>query len=857
MDTFIRDVRESARALMRQPAFTAVAVLILALGIGANAAIFTLVDAVMLRSLPVAKPHELYRLGDNNNCCVMNGFQGSFSLFSYPFYRYVREHTPEFRDVAAFEVQTTPLSVRREGASTPAEPYLGEFVSGNYFTMFGIRAAIGRTFTEEDDRPDSPAVTVMSYRTWRQHFQLDPAVVGATFTITGQPMTVVGIAPPGFFGETLRSDLPDFWLPLATEPLLRRTRSLLASTTQNWLYVIGRLRESAKPAQLQAGVPGARSVRAGVEARVTTLLQQWLVNDTSIPDQYRSRIPQQHVVVTPAGGGVAAMRARYADGLRVLSVVSALVLLIACANIANLLLARANLFQLAIRTALGAPRSRLIRQTLVDGVLLALAGGVAGLAVAYLVTRAILLLAFRGAASVPIEPTPSVSVLGAAFLLSLLTGILFSVGPAMITSRTIPLELLRGGGRSAAARSTLPRQALVVLQAALSLVLLVGAGLVTQSLRHLENQSFGFETDGRLIARVNPMLAGYATERLHGLYQQLLNRFGQLPQVKSVSLSLYSPMEGNNWSSDVSIEGRTSDPARPDSASWNRVGPRYFETIGTRVLRGRPIMEQDTPTAPRVAVVSDAFVRKFLPNQDPIGRHVGIGDVTHSGDFEIIGVVEDAKYLRAQEPPYPTIFLPLLQTVQYRDEASQSAHIRSTFIRDIELHVDGRPENLEGVVRRTLAEIDSNLTVVGVLTLGEQLGRNFNQQRLLARLTTLYAALALILASVGLYGVAAYIVTRRTSEIGVRMALGAGRARVVMVVLRGTLWQIAAGLLIGVPIALMAGRALSNQLYGISGHDPVVLNGAVLVLIASALIAAIVPARRAASIDPIQALRTE
>jgi predicted permease len=843
MDTFARDVRESARALLRQPGFSAVAVLILALGIGANAAIFTLVDAVLLRSLPVSKPHELYRLGDNNNCCVMNGFQGSFSLFSYPFYRHVREHTPEFRAVAAFEVQTTPLSMRREGVSSSAAPYLGVFVSGNYFTMFGIGAAIGRTLTEDDDKPDSPAVMVMSHRTWRQHFHLDPSVVGATFTINGHPMVVVGVAPPGFFGETLRSDLPDFWIPLALEPSLRRGRSLLASATLNWLYMIGRLRESARPAQLQS--------------RVTTLLQQWLSNDTSIPEPYRNRIPQQHIVVTPAGGGVAAIRARYADGLRVLSVVSTLVLLIACANIANLLLARANLFQLAIRTALGAPRSRLIRQTLVDGVLLALAGGVAGLAVAYLVARAILLLAFRGAPSVPIEPTPSVSVLGAAFLLSLVTGILFSVGPALITSRTNPLELLRAGGRSVAARSTLPRQALVVLQAALSLVLLVSAGLVSQSLRHLENQPFGFETEGRLIVRINPMLAGYTPERLQGLYQQLLTRLGQLPQVKSVSLSLYSPMEGNNWSSDVSIEGRASDPARPDSASWNRVGPRYFETIGTRVLRGRPIMEQDTPTAPRVAVVSDAFVRKFLPNQDPIGRHVGIGDVTHSGDFEIIGVVEDAKYLRAQEPPYPTIFLPLLQTVQYRDEASQSAHIRSTFIRDIELHVDGRPENLEGVVRRTLAEIDPDLTVLGVLTLGEQLRRNFNQQRLITRLATLYAALALLLAAVGLYGVAAYIVTRRTSEIGVRMALGAGRVRVVMVVLRGALWQIAVGLLIGVPIALAAGRAVSSQLYEVSPRDPLVFYGAAVALTAAALVAGIVPARRAASIDPIAALRSE
>jgi predicted permease len=842
MDTFVRDIRESARALVRQPGFTAVAVSILALGIGANAAIFTLVDAVMLRALPVRNPHELYRLGDTTNCCVMNGFQGSFSLFSHPFYRHVREHTPEFRDLAAFEAHTISLSGRREGSAAPAEPYNGELVSGNYFATLGVDAVLGRTLTDEDDRPSAPLVTVISHRTWRQHFRSDPTVVGATFTITGQSMTVIGVAPPGFYGETLRSDAPDFWIPLAAEPALRPGNSLLASASQNWLYIIGRLREPEQAAPVQA--------------RVTTMLQQWLSADTTVPQQFRDRIAQQHIVITPAGSGVGVMRARYAGGLRILAAVSALVLLIACANIANLLMARANLFQLAIRAALGAPRRRLICQTLVDGVLLALLGGAAGVAVAYFVTRAILLLVFRGAAWVPIEPTPSVAVLGVAFLLSLVTGILFSAGPAMITSRTNPIELLRGG-RSLSVRSTLPRQALVVLQAALSLVLLVGAGLVTQSLRNLEHQSFGFETDGRLIVRINPQLAGYTVERLPSLYEQMLTRVGRLPQVLSASLSLYSPMEGNQWSSGISIEGRAGDPSRPESASWNRVSAGYFETIGTRLLRGRSFTDQDTPAAPRVAIVSDAFVRKYFPNEDPIGRRLGIGDVSHAGDFEIVGVVEDAKYLRANEPAVPTIFLPLLQTVPYREESSRSAHIRSMFVRDLELHVAGRPENVEGVVRKTLAEIDPNLTVLGVLPFGEQLGRNFNQERLIARLTASYAALALILASVGLYGVAAHIVTRRTNEIGVRMALGAGRARVIIAVMRGTLWQIGLGLLIGIPIALAAGRALSGQLYGISGHDPFVLQGAVLVLIASALIAAIVPARRAASIDPIQALRRD
>ena len=843
MDRLRQDLRVSLRALINQPGFTSIAIVVLALGIGANTAIFTLVEAVMLRPLPVERPHELYRLGDGGNCCVVSGFQGRYSIFAYPLYELFRSQLPEFVDLAAFEARTTLFSVRRAGSPGAALPLSGELVSGNYFETFGVRPAIGRLLAATDDRAGAPFVAVMSYRAWQERYHLDPAVIGSAFTINGLPATVVGVTTPAFFGDTLRPDAPDVWLPLAIEPILRQKNSLLASATQNWLYVVGRLNPTAQVSQVQA--------------RATLLLQQWLTDRGEVPERFRDRIPQQTITIASASGGVGLMQRRYADGLRALALVSGLVLLIACANIANLLLARANHGQLAVRAALGASPSRLVRQTVTEGVLLGVAGGAAGIGVAYLLTRVILTLAFHGAPAVPVDPHPSLPVLAFALMLSLLTGVVFSAGPAWITSRANPIEALRGAGRSTAGRSAAARQVLVVLQAALSVVLLVSAGLVTESLRRLEHQSFGFESAGRFVASINPVLAGYRPEQLPALYRQLEDRLGGIAGITSVSLSLYSPMRGDNWSSGISIEGRSSDPSREDSASWNRVGPRYFETLGTRLVRGRSIGEQDTPASPRVTVVNQAFVRKFFPDSDPLGKHLGIGDASHSNDFEIVGVVEDTKYVRANEPAWPTFFLPLLQTVAQRDASDGSAQTRSTYVRDIELRMSGRSDHLEASVRQALAEIDPDLTLLGLVTLDEQLGRNFNQQRLMARLTMLYAILALILACVGLYGVAAYTVTRRTGEIGIRMALGADRGRVIRWVLAGTLRQIACGLLIGIPLALATGRALSSQLYDVSPRDPVILNAAALALVVSAGLAALIPARRAASIEPVRALRAD
>jgi predicted permease len=840
MNALIQDLRYGLRRVRQSPGFTAVCVITLALGIGANTAIFTLLNAVMLKSLPVSKPGELYRLGNSDNCCVLGGLQDDWAIYSYPLYQQFRDHNPEFSEMAAFQGGLQFLNVRRAGASGPAEPYVGEFVSGNYFSMFGLGAFAGRIISPDDDKPNAAPVAVMSYRTWQQHFGLDPSVIGASLNIDNLAFTVIGIAPPGFFGDQLRPDPPDFWLSLAAEPAHDGETALLNSPGFHWLFIIGRLKPGANP--------------SSVQSKVTAQLQNWLRTQPGFSARDRSQIDKQHIVVASAKSGVANLQHDSAEGLHLLVIVSGLVLLIACANIANLLLARgaATRFETAIRVALGAPRRRLIRQIITESVLLAVLGGLAGLAVAFGGARAILLLAFRGANFIPIDPRPSLPVLGFAFLLSLVTGVVFGAAPAWITSHSDPIEALRGAGRSTRERGSLARRSLVVLQVALSAVLLIGAGLLTQSLRNLENQKFGFETQGRVIVRLNANLNGYKPEKLYGLYQEIERHLMQIPGVMNASYSIYSPMRDTNWSFGIHILGHPPDEQL--GASFDRIGPHYFETIGTRLVRGRTIGDQDTPNSPQVAVVNEAFVRKFFHNQDPIGKRFGLGDIRNAGDFEIVGVVEDAKYQDAREPAYPTFFMPFLQMAK---DPKLAFMIGSHYIGDIELRVAGQPQNLEPAVRRTLADIDPNLNVLNVITLQEQLTRNFNQDRLIARLTELFGLLALLLACVGLYGVTSYSVARRTGEIGIRMALGANRSSVVGMVLRGVLAQLGLGLVAGLPVALAGGRLLSSQLYGVKSHDPVIVASAAIVLAASALLAGLVPARRAASIEPMRALRTE
>jgi predicted permease len=456
----------------------------------------------------------------------------------------------------------------------------------------------------------------------------------------------------------------------------------------------------------------------------------------------------------------------------------------------------------------------------------------------------------------PIDLHASGTVLAFAFGLAVLTGVLFSAAPAWAMSRANPGAALAGVGRSAEQRSFLPRRSLVVAQVALSLVLLAGAGLLTKSLSRLEEQPLGFSADGRYVIRARPSMSADDVTKLATYYDRLMRRLRDVPGVVDATYSLYSPMEGNNWSSGISILGRPPRSSS-DSSSWNRVGPRYFEVLGTRVVRGRAIDEHDTAASPRVAVVNEAFVRTFLPDSDPLGHRLGIGGPEHAGDFEIVGVTEDVKYTAAQRPTRPMLFFPALQAGEYSDATAKNVQLRSMVIGAIELRTAPGAPNLEAPLRQALAAVDPDLTIFRMLPMATQIGLNFRLNRLMSRLTAAYALLALVVAAIGLYGVTAYAVARRSREIGVRMALGADRARVLADVLRGALAQTSIGLMIGLPLADLAGRALAAFLFGVTARDPFVFAESALILLVSATAAAVFPALRAASIDPALALRMD
>ena len=844
----MHDIRIAFRQFRKSPAFALTVILTIALGIGANTAIFTLVHAVLLKSLPVVDPKTLYRVGDHDDCCVNSGFMGDdgdFDLFSYDLYRHLQDTTPEFEQLAAMQSGGNSLAVRR--GSEPARPERSEYVSGNYFSTFGIGAFAGRTLTPADDTAGAPPAAVLSYQAWQSDYSADPSILGSTVYMQGQSVNIVGIAPPGFYGDRISSRPPALWLPLAVEPVLEGKNSLLHVAPSNWLYVLGRL----KP-----GVP-----IAPLQDKISNNLRIWLATqDLYTRNGGSTMIPRQHVVLAPGGGGIQNMQQETSKGLYLLMAISALVLLVACANVANLLLARGTTrkTETSIRMALGAARQRLVRQMLTESVILACLGGLAGLAIAYAGTRTILALAFPNSPHLPIHASPSLPVLGFAFLLSLVTGVVFGIVPALITSHSDPAEALRGANRSTRDHSSLPQKSLIVMQAALSLALLVSAGLLTKSLRNLEHQDFGLQTGNRYVVHMDLAGAGYKSTTLPALYQRLEQQFGALPGVQGVGLALYSTLEGNNWGEEIRVQGRPEPgPTEDAGSSWDRVNPQFFATMEQPVVRGRAFNDADTATSQFVAVVNQAFVKKFFPKEDPLGRHFGIFDQKYAGAFEIVGVVADAKYTNPREKVRPMYFRPLTQELRVEEPTFVMAEGRSLYINSITLHFREKPENVDSLIRQTLAGIDSNITIEDLRSLDDQISGNFNQERLIARLTMLFGILALVLASVGLYGITSYAVARRTGEIGLRMALGANRSNVVRLVLRGVFAKVALGLLLGIPLTLLLARAMADQLYGVRSYDPLSLLIAVVVLTIAAAFAGFIPARRAASIEPMEALRIE
>ena len=853
----LADLRDATRQLRKAPGFTATAVITLALGIGATTAIFTLVHQVLLKSLPVTKPDELWRIGDKVRCCNWGGYtqdtDGDFSLFSWEAYKNFRAHTPEFSDLAALQAGNAPLGVRRQGSQAQVDTRNGEYVSGNFFKTFGIQPWIGRMMTDEDDKEGAPSVAVMSYHIWREKYGSDPSVVGASYQINGHPFTVIGVAAPGFYGAKLAgSGMPDFWLPLTTELLIDGATARLKRTNGNFLDLVGRVRPGVNPKTL--------------EAKLRVEFHDWLASHVQDMEPGEKQLWQQQTLhLVPGGAGVADMRDQYQDGLKLLLIASACVLLVAFGNLANLMLARGlkDRAQTSIRVALGASRPRLVRKALVECVLLAVIGGAIGITVAYAGTRLILHLAFQiGGPNnyVPIDASPSWPVLLFTLGISVLTGILFGIAPAWMTSHAEPVEALRGANRSVGGGRSWAQKSLVIGQAAMSLVLLSAAALLGQSLRNLQHQNFGFDMRGRYIAWINPMLSNYKPEQMEPMFREIDDRVRQIPGVRMVAPALYAPMSGDSWNDGIRIEGRPEPGAKEDtSAGWSRVMPGFFETIGAKVVLGRPINEDDTDATRKVAVINEAFAKKFFKGENPIGQHFGPDKIKYSATYEIVGVIRDIRYMTYdyKEAVRPMFWVPEAQTVQYDETAWRSGEIWSHYLYNIVIWAPGNPPGLEERVRKVLASVDPNFVLYGVDPYSKVVDADFQQQNMMATLTTLFGVLGLVLAAVGLYGVMAYTVEQRTSEIGVRMALGADRGQVVKMVLRGAFTQIGIGLALGIPIAIGLGKLMTDQLFGVKPWDPIMLTAATLLLALAALLATLIPARRAAGVEPIVALRNE
>jgi predicted permease len=850
LDGFWTDLRHTVRSLRRSLGFTATAVLTLALGIGATTAIFTLIQRVMLQSLPVVDPGQLWRVGDTIGCCHWKGYaQNNWSLFSWDAYKLFRANTPAFEELVALQMGNAELGVRRSGSSAAVATGNGEYVSGNFFRTFGISAWRGRLLTNADDQEGAPAVAVMSFRIWQSKYGSDPSVIGAAYDLNGHPFTIIGVTPPGFYGAKIdSSDMPDFWLPLTKEPVLDGPTARLNNPAMGWFSLIGRVRPGVNPKTL--------------ERQLQVELHQWLLSHRNdMPADEKVLLDKQTLHLSPGGAGVSLVRETYKESLRLLLIAAACVLLVACANMANLLLVRGlkDRPQTALQAALGASRTRLVWKALATSLTIALLGAAAGIAVAYGGARAILGVVFSASDTwVPIDPAPSQPVLLFTLGVTIVTGVACGVAPAWMMSRTDPIEALRGASWSPGGNRHWMQKVLVSIQAAISIVLVSAASMLGQSLHNLEHQNFGFETSGRYLVSINAKLFNYHPEQLVPLFREIEERLRGIRGVRSVSSALYAPMSGYDWNHPIRVAGGPEPgPADDLSSDWARVTPGFFETLGTKILMGRSIDEEDGGNTRHVAVINQAFAKKFFARQNPIGQHFGPAPRSNAGLYEVIGVCANMHYFSSSGPEAetPMYFVPQAQITTFDEPDLEAREIWSHYLYDIVIWAPGHWPNLESQVTRELANFD--LVIYNIQPYSVVIHATFAQQNMIASLTWIFGAVALLLAAVGLYGLTAYGVEQRTGEIGVRMALGADRSSVVLLVLRRAFAEVGFGLVLGIPAAIGTGYAIAGRLFGVKPWDPLVLGGAALLLALAALVAAAVPARNATGVDPMRALRAE
>jgi len=826
-----QDLSYGMRAMSRSPGITLVAVLSLALGIGANSAIFGLMDAVMLRSLPVNEPAKLVLFGDGLDEGISDGFPNPW-LFSYPFYRQMQQRNQVFSDVAAAFSMTNRVHGFLEGQSD-AEAMDIQLVSGTYFPTLGVRAMLGRTLSDEDDRTEGGhPVAVVSCAWWTRSLARDPSVLGKKLTIGSTVFSIVGVAPPEFFGTRV-GESPDIWIPVSMQKEVPPGFDGYNDHMFESLHLMARLK------------PGVSMEQAN--ANVNLLFQQILRGFSGAPltEENLEKLDKTRVELNSMATGFSRLRRQFSAPLQILMAVVGLVLLIACANIANLLLARstARARELAVRQALGAGRSRLIRQLFTESMALALAGGVLGVAVASGASHALVRLVSDGRdtlhLNVPLDTRLLLFTLG----VTLTTAVLFGTIPAFRATRWNLTDSLKDGRSQAGARAKGPlAKALVVSQVAFSLVLLAGAGLFLHSLVNLTNVDTGFNRENVIRLRIDPSSAGYREDvRLTRMYRQIEERVSALPGVRAASFSIFTFNEGT-WNNPVWVQGYASGH-RDTDVHHNAVGTGYFTAMGIPLLAGRTLGPQDTASSPHVAVIGETMARTLFPSGSPIGQRYGRGGPENAGDIEVVGVVKDVKYNSLEEDPQAGDYLPYTQNVRY--------------LNDFEARYTGDFATAVAAIRQAIHDVDGTLPISEVMTLDEQVARSITNQRLVAELSTFFGLLAVFLSSIGIYGLMSYVVTRRTNELGVRVALGAERSQVLWLVMRESLWLVALGIAMGVPVALAGDRLASSMLYGLRASDPVSLLAGVVVLTAVAALACYLPARRASQVDPMVSLRYE
>jgi len=852
LETFGQDARYGLRMLLKSPGFTIVAVITLALSIGANSAIFNVLDAVLLRTLPVKAPEQFVVLTDPDAHGRGYGQEGGDrSLLGFTEFEYLRDHNDVYSGVFAADSEAPKLEVSIGGSSSnlAEEPETArvQLVSGNYFSVLGVSAAFGRTFTREVDRARGASpVAVISYPCWKERFSLDPTILGRTIRIHQTTFEVIGVAPPGFFGTSI-GEAPDIWVPLMMQDAVYPGRDLLApvlalGNNYTWLQVMARLK------------PGVTLQQS--KAAINVAFKAFLVDSLGSrgTEKERHGYLDQQINPQPGGRGSSSVHETFANPLKVLMGIVALVLLIACANVANLLLARgaARQKEFAARLAVGAGRSRLIRQLLVESLLLAVLGTAVGAVLARWVDALLLKRVVgisAGPEAIQLTLATDARTLGFTMLVAMLTTVLFGVIPALrATSLQVSPVLkaaasARTGGTSHHFLST--GRVLVVAQVAISMILLVAAGLFLHSLARLGEVSLGYNRDRLLLFRLDTAPAGYKGTAAIRLEEDLLARISTLPGVRSATLSSNGLFQGAESQDPIAVEGYTPKSSEEIHSRFDHVGPGYFSAVGIPLLRGREIGPQDSAARPRAAVINQAFAQEFFPNTDPLGKHVSDTFPGNPGEMQVVGVVTDSKLNSLREPARPRIFAPLFNPL-WEDTAVS-----------FEARTAGDAENLGKALRKAVQELSPALPQIEIETMSGLVDRSLGADRLIAELSSCFGALALLLASIGLYGVMSYAVARRTNEIGIRMALGARRGNVLGLVLGHGSKLVLAGVVIGIVAALGLTRFLSSLLFNVKPTDPLTFIAVAVLLSGVALLASYIPARRATKVDPMVALRYE